>query len=302
MTTQRSLLIIIPYWHGASTLPACLSSLEQSILPDGLSISVLLVHNGGTMTPLPEAFGEKLTVLHTRINIGFARAVNVGLEYAFRAGSDLIMLLNQDAVLAADCLTHLIHEAEKEPGIYSPRILDFDMRHTPDWYVLKYYPHIDFNTSDVKYALHTLSATCILATKSSFKTGGFFDPEFYMYYEDDDYFARYSKKGGKLFVVSAARAGHIGGSTEEIQGNSAFRKRTGVLKYLLRHHSGSTVLKKVIRHYGSCLKRLDFRRLFHYVSDDINTIAQRSYLIHATDAEINANARAQASLDGLIDS
>ncbi|HLF63852.1 MAG TPA: glycosyltransferase family 2 protein [Saprospiraceae bacterium] len=288
---STTLIIIIPYWHGDAYFPACLQSIAGSTFEDEVSWSLLIVHNGGSAPPVPPEFVAQVTILKTVENIGFARAINVGLQYTFRKQYDFIALLNQDTILHTHCLQLLIRATDISPAFYTPLIMNYDMDRVPSWYAMKYYPHISFPSKGTIHELQSMSATCVLGTQKSFLVGGFFDPVFYMYYEDDDYFSRFRSKGGKLFLVTSAKVGHFGGSTESLQKTSALRKRTGVLKYMVRHSASWALLKKLMRHYGSCILRLDFRRLFRYLHCDAHMLPMVGYLRTATYETIQTRAQ-----------
>ena len=56
-------------------------------------------------------------------NLGYAGNNNVGIKAAIDQGADWIFVLNEDTILADDCLERLIEIGESDPkiGIVGPR-------------------------------------------------------------------------------------------------------------------------------------------------------------------------------------
>ncbi len=282
--------IIIPHWHGGEYLGACLENISRSTFEHGVNWNVVIVHNGGESPSIPDFMKARVKVLNTSENIGFARAVNVGLHFAIKENADFIALLNQDALVHPECFQALLGNARTTNAFYAPLIMDYTMSHVAPWYAEKYYHHVSLDSEKSAHELQAVSATCILANRETFEFGGYFDPAFYMYYEDDDYFDRLRSRGGKVYVVPSAHVGHLGGSTESVAGNSMLMKRAGVLKHLIRHRGIGIMLRRALRHYGSAIYRFDLKRLGGYLKSDLSTMGRYRYLRRADHAAINASA------------
>lgn len=84
----------------------CLRSLEASSVP----VTAIVVDNGstdGTRSFVPHAFPHAVWLPQER-NLGFGQANNIGLRYALEHHGDYILLLNQDATLAADAIENML--------------------------------------------------------------------------------------------------------------------------------------------------------------------------------------------------
>ena len=57
-------------------------------------------------------------------NFGYAGNNNVGIEVAIAGGADWIFVLNEDTILAPECLSHLVAAGERDPriGIVGPMV------------------------------------------------------------------------------------------------------------------------------------------------------------------------------------
>lgn len=285
----QSLTIIIPYWHGEQYLPACLQSIYEGLADLGLEWQILVVHNGGKDPLVPPAIAGHVEIIRAAPNIGFGLAVNLGLHLAFTQHRDAIAILNQDCLLQKDCFRYLLSAPDHSPALFTPLIMTQDLREIPSWYRSKYLPDVDTHIDKIQ-EVSMASATCLFGSAQSFMKAGFFDPVYFMYYEDDDYTVRFRSGGGKLYVVPLAKVGHAGNSTEPVHRQGPLWKRTGYLQFLIRHGSTGKWLGHLVKTYASALLRLRLAMLLQFLKCDIVSFRNFRYLRQATSKEINARA------------
>jgi GT2 family glycosyltransferase len=181
---------------------------------------------------LPEA-------VHLQVNpenIGFGQACNAALE---RNDAELILLLNPDAFLLADCLIRMQQTllSSKRIGAVGPQIF-WDRQN--GYFLPPSYPPALFWIEPVislcsgprgrlsrllsrlwrRYAVHVwqarypvrvfnLSGGHVLLKKEAVDAaGGLFDPRFFMYFEDTDCFLRIKAAGYRLVVEPRAEVVH----------------------------------------------------------------------------------------------
>ncbi|HEX9974417.1 MAG TPA: glycosyltransferase family 2 protein, partial [bacterium] len=102
-----SVAIIILNWNNWQDTVECLESLSQIDYPN---YQIIVVDNGSTDDSVPQIrqrFGT-IHLLATRENLGFSGGVNFGIEQA--KTSDLILLLNNDTLVAKNFLTELVRK------------------------------------------------------------------------------------------------------------------------------------------------------------------------------------------------
>lgn len=107
MNLRRSVAAVIPHWNRARLLENLLENLAQ------LTVSfdeIIVVDNGSTDDSVPIARRYGGRVIEMGKNLGFAAAVNRGIE---TAKSEWIAILNNDVTLAPDWLDALVASAEK---------------------------------------------------------------------------------------------------------------------------------------------------------------------------------------------
>ena len=108
---MESVDVIIVTYGSAALIPSCLASLRQS---DRVS-RVVVVDNAsddGSAEAARRA-GAAVVIQNDR-NLGFARAVNIGLA---EVADELVLLLNPDARLSAQALTVLCEDFAADPAV-----------------------------------------------------------------------------------------------------------------------------------------------------------------------------------------
>jgi GT2 family glycosyltransferase len=110
--------VVVPSWNSARLLPDCLGSLREQ----GLPLELMVVDNGSSDGSV--AYLEREGVPHLALpeNVGFARAMNLGVAQT-RAAS--VLALNADTVVAPGTVRTLLDALEADPSLagVQPRIL-----------------------------------------------------------------------------------------------------------------------------------------------------------------------------------
>ena len=100
-------------WNGWPDTLQCLDSLAQLDYP---RFRILVIDNGSTDDSLSILKGRQgFELLCLGQNLGFAGGMNRGIVRLLEAGCDLILLLNNDTVIAPAALRRLVEAAEACP-------------------------------------------------------------------------------------------------------------------------------------------------------------------------------------------
>jgi len=213
---MKKIIAIVVTHNGEKWLPLCLGSLRKSPLP----LTTVVVDNASTDNTagvIREQYPEVL-LFENKVNLGFGRANNVGLKYAWENGFDHIFLLNQDASLEPPAIERLVDAADRNRayGILSPvhlyteNRLDFMFRKylkascpelIPVLPAKKPLSRDIFDVHFVNAALWLISGGCLG------KVGGF-DPLFSHYGEDHDYIDRVRYHGFRVGICVEAIGYH----------------------------------------------------------------------------------------------
>jgi GT2 family glycosyltransferase len=230
---------VIINWKQPQKTCDCIDSLTGSI---GKS-SIIVIDNGsndGSVEQIRQKFPE-IVFLPQSHNLGFARAANIGIEYALERGAYGIFLLNNDATVTKDTIQRLYDamSSSDRVGIVSAKIF---LTEDPQclWTVGGMYRarrviDIGSNEKDVGQYDHMpfdfAYACAMLLRASMLRSIGAFDEQFFMYYEDIDLCLRARISQYDVVLAPDAHAWHIGSLSTHDQ--PAFK---------LFHHARSRML------------------------------------------------------------
>jgi GT2 family glycosyltransferase len=112
MTPNRPrVAVVVLSYNGRDLTLSCIESLRQSDWPE---LEIVVVDNASsddTVTAVREREPD-VTLIENAENLGFAGGNNVGIRHALETGCEYVMLLNNDATAAPDCIRRLVEVAE----------------------------------------------------------------------------------------------------------------------------------------------------------------------------------------------
>ena len=295
---MRTLTIIIPYFKGGEFLLRCLDSITSSTIDKQLKINLLIIDNG---VPIPQQSAVsdqfQIEIIHTKYKLGFGRAVNIGLHVARERKSDYILITNQDTVFDKNTILQLQKQSDLFPGsLVFPIVKDWDFSPAPAWYAEKYLSGLDMlDASQQTVELESQSAVCFWGNSEAIKIAGYFDPTYFMYHEDDDYFERFKKKEGVLVLVKSAIVGHYfeRTSVEEGQRESHIWYRNARMRHFARYKSVPQFWMAWLRTSFGSVAKLRIRRLYHGLIHDIQILRNLDYVRHPDERSIEGAAKSQ---------
>jgi GT2 family glycosyltransferase len=204
--------IVILNWNQRDDTLACLESLRKL---DYDNYEVVIVDNGstdGSQTAIISQFPD-VKLLGQTANLGCAGGRNIGARYALGQGTDYILFLDNDTVVAPDFLSRLIRVAESDDriGILGPKI---HFQHDPQR-VWSAGVRINFHTgqssaldpdqakmgSSEIYEADYVAGCALLARRIVFERIGYFDEDYFIYFEETDWCVRAKKAGYHVVVV-----------------------------------------------------------------------------------------------------
>mgnify|MGYP004442236413 FL=1 len=211
-------------------------------------------------------------------NVGYAQGNNLGLDLAYDDPDiDKVMILNNDILFTADIIPTLVQRLATtkdcgiiSPVLYKPNSSEYDYncarknetisemikknymhywwRHkgvSPEdvfshRYLLK---HADMKKSRMEIELP--SGSCMLAKKSLFQKIGSFDPNTFLYYEENILFKKIQAVGLKNYLCLDLSCIHLGAATTKKLSNSLFTTQVGMRSqyYYASNYSGENKLK-----------------------------------------------------------
>ena len=195
--------------------------LESSVRLTYPCFRTLVVDNASDAGSIKEIYATfpEAEVIVNPSNLGFSNGMNVGIDHALREGADFVFIANNDTTLAPDLLDQLVETACSEgadvtsPAIYymepDDRIWSIGGWRSPvNYEILQAYHRLDISKTTQSFQVDFTTGCGMLLSRQCVEKVGFFDPRFFMYYEDSDYCLRAQRMGCKLWVVPKAKMWH----------------------------------------------------------------------------------------------
>lgn len=223
-----TVLIVIVNWNGKMDLLECLASIEELDYPAG-RLTVLVVDNAsadGSQAAVSEAYPEYV-LIENDANIGYARAVNQGIERGLDLGVDYVWVFNNDVVVDKGSLRKLVETGEQDesigvigPVIYSGRSPD-EIDHagysldlwTGRLRPLKYGRDVFASDEDEVADADSVLGCSNLIRTPVFEKIGLFRTIYGVYFEETDFNLRARRAGFRVVVAKNAKVVHKGSAT-----------------------------------------------------------------------------------------
>lgn len=236
-------------------------ALQQSVecvLADPLVDELVVVDNGSTKSEAARlkrlADGDRrVRVIQGQGNVGFARGANLG---ARAACGEVLVFLNPDAFLQADCIAELAQaiEGRPVPCLVGGRVLNSDRTEqrgarrgdiTPVSALLslsrlaaaipalrRYEVHWESEAApeDV-IAVPTISGACFCMRREDFDAVQGFDEGYFLHVEDVDLCWRVRQSGGDVLFQPKAEVVHLGHTSHASPLRVEFHKGVGLARY-----------------------------------------------------------------------
>lgn len=253
---MKKVVISIINYNGTDATITCLNSLKK-ITHKNFEVYVRVIDNNSQVpfTCNKEEYKKlNLSVHLSKKNLGFSGGHNLGIKYATEMQADYILILNNDTTVDPSVVETLFTVIEQNkcvavvPMIYFSPGQEFhkDRYGKNDegkvvWYaggkldwknLIGYHVGVDeVDTGQFNAVVETEFATgaCVLLPLSVLEKSGWFDEQYFLYYEDNDLCMRLKKYGKILFVPQAKiwhdNAGSTGGSGSNLQDYFITRNR-----------------------------------------------------------------------------
>jgi hypothetical protein len=217
-----SVSIIVLNWNGREDTLQCLRSLEKLTYKP---FDVILVDNGSTGDSVKQIRSQTwaflLHIIENGKNLGYAEGNNVGIRYVLSHGTDYIMILNNDTIVAPDMLDKLVSAAQRWPkdGIFGPRILYMDKpdivwQNGASWDAKKLGPAFpekdkpEEEVSNEESEVDGITGAALFFRSEVPSAIGLFDKKFFLVYEESDWCWRAKKAGYACRVIPSAKVWH----------------------------------------------------------------------------------------------
>jgi phosphatidylinositol alpha-1,6-mannosyltransferase len=164
--------------------------------------------------------GPDLTIISCRANLGFAGGHNLGIRMALGGSPDSVLLLNSDIIVDRDFLEPLLSElAGERVGAVGPAVLYYGDPGRVWQAGGEIFPSrgsarrtLAEQSTDVlgsePAGTQYLSGCAVLFKRSALESVGLLDEDYFLYFEDTDWFARAAALGWEFRIVPRSRVRH----------------------------------------------------------------------------------------------
>lgn len=248
MTQNKQLSIIIVNFNSGLYAVDCIASLFKQTK---ISFEIIVVDNSSqdnSIELLRENFSERITLIESKENLGFARANNLA---ASRACGEYLLLLNPDTVIAdPNAIKMMIEQLKSNPqvGLLGPAIDEprknkqvLPRYSYPSSRHLKYTDKLKNLPGEIAWLL----GACMLIKRSLFEEIKGFNPDYFLYGEDADICLEVRRAGYTIAYYDAVKIMHVAG-VSEFNANSLdkwLRKRRGVFLFYTKHYDARDTLR-----------------------------------------------------------
>jgi GT2 family glycosyltransferase len=221
LTPCPKIAIIVLNWNGLQDTLVCLESLEKLSYPN---FEIIVVDNRSTddsCSAIRERFPQHLLVENDQ-NRGFAGGNNIGMQKALERGADMLFLLNNDTIVAPDILERFVEtfHAHPEAGILGAKIHLFDQKQTLDHFggmwnrktgtfeFVGLRQQEDEERWQTSLVLDYVCGAGLILKRTVIETIGYFDPRFFLIWEDSDLCFRARRAGFMALTCPEAKLWH----------------------------------------------------------------------------------------------
>ena len=186
--------IIIINWDGKHILKNILLYINKI---DYKKTETIIVDNGssdGSVEYLKK-FYPRIKIIKNKTNLGFAKANNQGIK---QAKGELVLFLNNDTLVTKNFLSILVNKilSNEKIGACQPKILNLEKKSQLDsigsfmtfnGFLFHYgFRAVDSKKLDKEIKLFSGKGSCLLFKKKILDKIGYFDKDFFAYFEETD--------------------------------------------------------------------------------------------------------------------
>jgi len=194
----KDITVVIATFRSEEKIKNCLNSIDKQA-------KVLVIENSNNLSfkeNLEKEFNNVECVL-AGANIGYGSANNIGLK---KVKTKYALILNPDATLHPSALENFIKATEK---VYDFAIMAPYIQEEKD----KFDKHYSKNIFPVE--VENVKGFAMFLNISEFKEVGFFDENFFFYFEEIDLCKRLTNNGKKIYLIPEVKIDHGGGISHD---------------------------------------------------------------------------------------
>jgi len=243
---MKKVTVVTVNYNTAEDTISFLESLKK-VKTSTFVVDCIIIDNGSKeVLTLPEHLkNAKTTLIRSEKNTGFSGGYNMGMKEALKQGADYVLIINNDTLLDQDIITKLLQVLESKPeiGVTTPKIYfakghEFHKdKYTKEelghvlWYAGGYtdwdnvtsihrgVDEVDHGQYDECAKIEFATGCCMMFKKEVLEKVGYFDDNYFLYYEDADLNERIKRAGYEIYYVPEAILTHVNAASSGGAGN-----------------------------------------------------------------------------------
>ncbi|MCX8031515.1 MAG: glycosyltransferase family 2 protein [Thermodesulfovibrionales bacterium] len=258
------LSIIIVNYNSSEVLKECFSSINRFC--NDQPIEILIVDSGSEeldKEKLKEIRDNKVRIIFANENIGYAKAVNLGIK---NSQGQHILISNPDVIYLKESIQKMSDALRQIPncGAVAPKTwwnynrdfllpkseiitpfgnLLIDLARSSRAFYEAFFKrwvkrNLVFWLTDKPLKQEMLSGACIMTKKEVIESIGGFDEGFSLYFEDTDWSIRMLKSGYDLYLIPDSEVIHLyNQSAKKDKSAAEYKFNLSMQKYFIKHFS-----------------------------------------------------------------
>ena len=220
--------IVICNYNKKDMVLSCIQAILEQKFTDYELFVCDNASTDGSASAIQEAYGDRLTLLKNKENLGGSGGFNTGLRAAYATDCEYLMCVDNDALLDENAVGELVRFLDENPkaGIAASKIYHLE---APDL-VQNYGQTIDFQhyCTEVNFLNQpedgtmppvvysdAVPACSLLVRRSVIEKIGFLPEENFLYWDDTEWCVRAREAGYLVASVGASQALHSMGARKE---------------------------------------------------------------------------------------
>jgi len=210
-------------WNGQEFILDCLESIKNLNFPVNQLVVVDNASSDDSVEIIKSKFPD-IKIIENKLNLGYSRGFNKGIEFSIANGADFILIMNNDTVIDKNALGELVKtiKTDEKIGFVSGKVLEHNypniiqtVGRKKDFIYLISETHIGAGEEDIgQYdniaEYDYIDDVFLLVRKEVINEVGGYDDSFFLYYEETDWCSRVRKAGFRIVCNPSAKIWHKG--------------------------------------------------------------------------------------------
>ena len=255
---NQNITVVIASFHSSEKIIECLNSIDENI-------KVIVIENSNDQNLKKKIVSDykNVEVILSESNLGYGCANNLGL---LKVKTNYALIINPDVILKKNAITNFFITVKKIPnfGIIAPISKN------------EKYQNFNLKLDNQLKEVENVKGFAMFLNMKSIKEVGFFDTNFFIYFEEIDLCKRLRSKNIKIYIDPSIETNHLGGASHNARLNTQMELSRNwhwmwSSFYFHKKHYGyvSAFLKILPKFFSSVIKFLFYSITFNTLKKNI---------------------------------